>query len=906
MFPSLAALLRHGSSGRVVRWQPWSWGLLLALAHSGQTEAQLRESFESPTATWTVARADCGVRTLLQERTFRESRSGSGCERLKLHLGEGTFAYLTHPIGKAPVIAELAPSVWVKSDRADVQLLARVVYPRTTDPGTGQSISSLLAGDRYTDVGAWQQLKIVDLQKLVARDAAARRLELKEKFSEREAYIDLLVLNAYSRPGTIDLSIDDLEIEGYLNLGEDIGVDRTDLPSGADTPAATDPRRGVALKGPLLLVDGRPLMPRIIEHQGEPLAWLKSLGFNGVKLARSPTSEELKEAAQLNLWLVAPPPYRADVERLGSEYDRVLAWSLGSDLAGRDLEATRQLAAEVRSIDSRQHRPLVGGAVAELADYSRVADILSLSQPTVGTSFELGALHGWLTDRARMMRPGTPRWGAVPTHLPLTLREQVTQISQGGPWNDDVDLAEARLVVYSSLAAGAKGLVFESKLPLHTNSNAGAFRVDLLKLLNYELLLLEPWGAAAGDGEPIDTGDPSLQASALATERSRLVVITRHMPAQQFVAGPPDTRPLSLVIPGAPISDRAYRITLAGPQELRTQTTSGGLRITIDEPELAMAVVVTQDPLVLHHLKRVADEARHPLARLRYEASYRRLLAVSDIDRELTEAGHGLVAAAAWIAEAQGYLQQARRAHETADLRTLHAACGKCDAALAKVRRGHWEQTAGAFPSPASSPCIARFGTLPVHWKFAQRLARSNWGPNALAAGDMENLRQLLDAGWKQQQDAPTGVKTDVGLSLSSPHGGRTALKMHAWVEAANQAPAALERAPVWITSSPVPVRQGQLARIHGWVHVPAPLAGCREGLLIFDSLTGPALGERVFATTGWREFTLYRAVPESGDLRVTIALTGLGEASLDDLSVSLIHADPIRESKGATSDMPR
>jgi hypothetical protein len=103
-----------------------------------------------------------------------------------------------------------------------------------------------------------------------------------------------------------------------------------------------------------------------------------------------------------------------------------------------------------------------------------------------------------------------------------------------------------------------------------------------------------------------------------------------------------------------------------------------------------------------------------------------------------------------------------------------------------------------------------------------------------------------------------------------------------------------------------VPVRQGQLVRIHGWVQVPRPLAACREGLLIFDSLTGPALGERVFATSGWREFTLYRAVPENGELRLTIALTGLGEASLDDVSVSLIDPDPIRETNAATRDGSR
>jgi hypothetical protein len=35
--------------------------------------------------------------------------------------------------------------------------------------------------------------------------------------------------------------------------------------------------------------------------------------------------------------------------------------------------------------------------------------------------------------------------------------------------------------------------------------------------------------------------------------------------------------------------------------------------------------------------------------------------------------------------------------------------------------------------------------------------------------------------------------------------------------------------------------------------------------------------------------------VPQNGDLTVTFALTGLGEASLDDLSVSLLDPAPIK-----------
>ena len=110
------------------------------------------------------------------------------------------------------------------------------------------------------------------------------------------------------------------------------------------------------------------------------------------------------------------------------------------------------------------------------------------------------------------------------------------------------------------------------------------------------------------------------------------------------------------------------------------------------------------------------------------------------------------------------------------------------------------------------------------------------------------------------------------------------------------EVPVTLERPPLWITSAPVPVRQGQLARIHGWAHVPQRLGATQDGLLLFDNFAGPQLGERIQLSQGWREFTLYRAIPKNGELTLTISLTGLGEASLDDLSISLINPDPIRE----------
>jgi hypothetical protein len=67
---------------------------------------------------------------------------------------------------------------------------------------------------------------------------------------------------------------------------------------------------------------------------------------------------------------------------------------------------------------------------------------------------------------------------------------------------------------------------------------------------------------------------------------------------------------------------------------------------------------------------------------------------------------------------------------------------------------------------------------------------------------------------------------------------------------------------------------------------------GSVDGLLVFDSLGGPALAERVGPSGQWRRLVLYRIVPgdAAGEpLTVTFALTGLGEARIDDVSIRVL-----------------
>jgi hypothetical protein len=92
--------------------------------------------------------------------------------------------------------------------------------------------------------------------------------------------------------------------------------------------------------------------------------------------------------------------------------------------------------------------------------------------------------------------------------------------------------------------------------------------------------------------------------------------------------------------------------------------------------------------------------------------------------------------------------------------------------------------------------------------------------------------------------------------------------------------------APVWIQSPAIDVRAGELIEITGFARVEEELIGTVDGLEIVDSLGGPGMATRIKVSPNWQEFRILRGVPADGQLVVSVALSGLGRAQVDDLFV--------------------
>ena len=202
------------------------------------------------------------------------------------------------------------------------------------------------------------------------------------------------------------------------------------------------------------------------------------------------------------------------------------------------------------------------------------------------------------------------------------------------------------------------------------------------------------------------------------------------------------------------------------------------------------------------------------------------------------------------------------------------------------MERINWSKAVGDSVSPIASPATVGFSTLPWHWSLIDQSRGWRLGQNLLPGSSFDSVQSVLASGWQHYWHETDGVKSRVDILPEASHTGAAGIRLAAIPDNAKEPPTLIETPPVWLKSPAIRVEAGTLVRIHGWVHIPKPLTGSVDGLMIFDSFTGMALAERIGETTDWQPFTLYRIAPESGPLTVTFALSGLGEVWLDDLSI--------------------
>jgi hypothetical protein len=891
-------------------------GAVLAFLGAARAEQMVRNGFETRDTAWVKGAADAAFRETAHEVTDQTAHTGQFSEHWQLTAEQGSFIYYFYPVGRAPVAEELSASVWVKGNRPGAQLLARLVLPHERNPSNlDEPLTTLLRGTTYQQVGRWQRLELRNPIKLAQEQQQLMQAQLKRAIDFTDAYIDRLVLNVYGGPGLTDVWTDDLEVGPVVDAPTPFQpASRVPQPPAAGpppTPLPTPSRAPVVeMVQEQLQVSGKRFLIRGIRHSDTPLKALRDAGFNAVWMDYASPRALMEEAVNLGFWLVPSLPVTGNDPQLASpdvltnvvahfpDGDAVLFWDLGGGLVAEQAPTVARAAAVVHAADPL--RPLGGDVWDGSPRYSRSLDLLGVHRWPLLTSFELSQYRDWLNQRRRLARPGIFLWTWIQTHLPDWYLALVYDRPATAGFDEPVGPQgeQIRLLTYIALAAGYKGLGFWSDRFL-ADSHQGRDRLLTLALLNQEIHMLEPMLVTADAPRWIDTSVPDVKAAVFHTDRGMLVLPIWMGGYSQLVPGQAASSRLNLVVPEVPDGTQAWEVSPGEVTGLEMQRVIGGTKVTLPEFGLTAAIVFTSDSGPTGLVVRFQDQARrwqqlaaqwtHDLAEVEIDK-------VAKVEAQLEAAGHPLPDGKGLMKDARDRLQKCVEEWNRNEFRLAYLEGQRALRPIRILMRAQWEEAVKAMnqlepktpTGPTASPYLLSFFTLPRHWRFLDQLRQTTPGANTLSDGNFEVGPNRTAEAWTPQVNTLDGDLVDLAARrvTEQPKEGQQCLMLEIKPKNPQLTPGALERTFLAINSPVVRLQPGTLVRISAWVRVPKPIKASPDGALFYDSIGGEPLAIRVIEGKEWRKFTLYRTVPASGTVNVTLALTGLGTAYFDDVRI--------------------
>jgi hypothetical protein len=890
--------------------------LLAGLWVPSQSLAQFHQTFENLTPSWQRSETDCVIQNRRWDvRRVNEQEVNNRFERIKFATGHGTHIFVTHDVTPALVIPELKPSVRIRSEHRGAKIFARVVLPETPSPDGVGPMTTLVAGEAYRSNGKWQTIAIEtrgsnrNLADRLREKIWLLRREHGHHVTAKGAYVDKVVLNLYSGPGETTVDIDDLKVDGVVEAKPVIAsrsaavVRDRQVKAASGIQADSDKKPSLVLRdGTVLLVKKQPYFAKIIQHNGEPFDYLKALGFNVIELNSTASYEQLEQASKLDVWLICPPPSSVGLSSIPFHFDRVMAWKLGDRLTGRDLPVVEQRVREIRESDPRIGRPIFGHAASDWTGLAELTDILVAGIKPLGTSFIASQYSDWIQARSNAIGNGKPIWADVQTELSTELIRQAKALARNLP-PTPVEPQQIKFLAYEAIAGGARGLRFTSANRLDGVDPVTRLRALSLQWINAELTQLEPWiaGGAVMGPVPVDAGK-GIEVTAINTNRSRLLLIQRPTHHEQYLAGDQPPSMVRFMDAESAFTDNAHLIGLSGLETLPSVRGINGTELKIDNCPYAAAVVLTQDPLVVNWLSSSYQRlSKQSILQMRFELTQQWLAIQQLIGAQMNRIGRRTPAASAELALATSAIGNANRMLEQKNQLSAEQFLNQANFHLAQARREVINEPLASFQSKSSAALTSHCSLIPLHWTLAKTLAAGKWRPNGLPGGDFENLEHMRSSGWQNRRAQTDAITTKVQIAKSAAVDGQYGLKLTVLPSQNFRRQGGLvETPPLMIQTPPVKLKAGQFVRIHGWVNVPKTLTGSHDGLRITDSLAGPAMAERIPITSGWQEFSLYRAVETTTQFTVQFEMTGMGTANIDEVTIRAIDlpAEGLRQAK--------
>ncbi len=911
---------------------------------SGSVHGQLIDPLDAYPPRWSLDENDCDARVSEQGHAHDAGADGGRCETITMLTGHGTKAVLVYPIEPLRPIDALAATISVKGLARGIRIGFRVRFPYLIDPQTRRPAALLIYGSSYERIGEFQRLGVSD----ISRDLKLKRVSLRNEFGVKadvsSPYVDAVVINAYGGAGNHTLRLDALQIDAMVPLVDEhasqSGITAGQTADGESvlTSRGHESRRqtpqsssgvGVGAAFPSNRVT------RILQHNGEPLAWVRSLGFDAVWLSEPPTATILSEAIAARMKIYAPAPSSPEAS-LAPMLEPVSGWIVGDrqPMDSDHVDMHAKTVARLRRLPTRWQRPLIGCPVESFRQYAAMLDSVVFDAPPRVRNLSSAATKALRQDHIQRCS-GKPMAIAVSgmTNLAASLQDGLIAARIGTPERDAFQWHGMWRQIADALGDRPDAVLIRSVESLSSGTPRQQSRAMAFSFVNRFVAALERWISAA---EPSRTAElihdaktqrPIYVAHRLNSGPTTLLIMTTALGrGDAALAG--DGKTIEIRLPPADEGKLIWRLTDFSAERLTPDTNTTGTTLSIVSPDVVEVIAISDD---IGEAGRIASSAK----RFARQAALDRWQLAAEAVRQSEFQWQGAIAARVVDrSPPSDLLQVAATSLESAE---RLARSGQPESSLRMSRRAdawgaksNWmlhnalvtgihagESTAGdefddSQTQPgrhvSSPPLIAGDFETQIAWSpllktpvndlasvapsvVNQMGTRSRWSINRLAGGDFERgpvlsgEDALAREGWTLGRRHARWADVEATQIERGAFSGKGALRLRVTPRRSDPLPGGYEGTCLMIRSPAVRMQEPAVVRIDVMVRT-LGFSNPHQGLLVYDSVGSQEMGVLVRDQPQWTPVTLFRQVGADTVLHVMMEVIGGGEAVIDDIQV--------------------
>ena len=850
--------------------------------------AQIFDSLDAYPPRWHLDRSDCEARVTSQGHLSDGGVNAGACENITFLTGNGTEALLVYPIEPVQPLDDLTANVSLMSASRGAQIGLRIRYPYLIDPETGRPVAVVVYGAIYQSPGEFASIGIGAIERPLRLKSVAVRSEYGSDADLRDAYVDGVVINAYSGAGRSALRLDNLRVEGLIPVGE--GVATGNRPRD-EASRATALRVGEGTSIPASSLSKNPFQPgriiRILQHNGEPLAWVRSLGFDAVLLSKPPDASILNEAIRARVLVYAPPPSSPNPE-IQSLLEPVAAWyvGMGKALDSRQVEQATLTIKQLNKWPSRWRRPLIGAPSESWRDYTSLLDAIIDDLPHRVRGLSGNEEIAQMTEARRRLGNRISLGVGIVSMPPQPMLRQVEAIAEaiGAPQPQRFHWHSMWLQAMRSLEVTPTAMLFRSTRSLTSGSPLDEQRAMALSYINRMIAMISPWVISATPMSPPVLAGANYRCARLVTDQTDLLIATSNVNrGSEVLAGDGDT--LDILLTPADAAKTAWRLTHFSAERITPELTPTGARLRIVSPDATEILILSGDPAM-------GGQASSSAQRFARQAALDRWQLASNLVEQTVNHWQTATATRAvdrqspsnLISVAQQTLAEAEPLFRIGDIdSTLRMACR----ADAWAMRSQWQLAEALMPNwPMRTSCPpVDMGAADIQTIWRPLMDDRGWGRNRLTSGNLDTKELIGNERWTFGKRMTTRAHSELLHVTRGTYEGPGALRARVTSLADEPLPGGYEGTVVQIQSPSVRVSAGNAIRIDAKVRT-LGFGGPHQGLLMYDSIGGQAMGVLIRGQAEWTTVRLYRQATQEIEVHVMFELIGGGEATIDEVEL--------------------